>query len=177
MSNWTAELCQASPNTTPSGSTILTWEQYCHPYSFMGQAFQNAGVDKQNLVILDCAVGSQTAARWINDSFGNYSHCRDTWLTPFGLSEAQVQAVLWKNADPSPRPAGYSSLSSSTVCTPTIMVEACHYENLVGQAARYWRSRYPNVQQAFLHSRIYAGYATDNLNPEPYAYEYGFATK
>ena len=29
----------------------------------------------------------------------------------------------------------------------------------------------------FLQSRTYGGYATTNENPDPYAYEYGFATK
>ncbi len=47
----------------------------------------------------------------------------------------------------------------------------------MGEMARYVNRRYPNVQQLFLHSRIYAGYATTRLNPEPFAYEYGFSTK
>ena len=29
----------------------------------------------------------------------------------------------------------------------------------------------------FVHSRTYGGYAQDPLSPEPFAYEYGFATK
>jgi hypothetical protein len=37
--------------------------------------------------------------------------------------------------------------------------------------------RFPNLKIAYLSSRIYAGYATSPLNPEPYAYEGGFAMK
>lgn len=37
--------------------------------------------------------------------------------------------------------------------------------------------RFPNLQLAYLSSRIQGGYATTNLNPEPYAYESGFAVK
>ncbi len=33
------------------------------------------------------------------------------------------------------------------------------------------KQRFPNVRIAYLSSRIYAGYATTHLNPEPYAYE------
>ena len=43
--------------------------------------------------------------------------------------------------------------------------------------ARFAKSRYPSILQLFVHSRIYGGYALTNLNPEPFAYEYGFATK
>jgi hypothetical protein len=39
------------------------------------------------------------------------------------------------------------------------------------------RDKYPNARLAFVAARIYAGYATTGLNPEPYAYEQAFANK
>jgi hypothetical protein len=55
--------------------------------------------------------------------------------------------------------------------------EAYGYEREIGEMARAARARYPNLKLMFISSRIYAGYATVPLNPEPYAYEYGFSVK
>jgi hypothetical protein len=37
--------------------------------------------------------------------------------------------------------------------------------------------KFPNLKMVYLSSRFYAGYAASPLNPEPYAYEGGFAMK
>jgi hypothetical protein len=37
--------------------------------------------------------------------------------------------------------------------------------------------KFPNLRIAYLSSRTYGGYATTPLNPEPHAYETGFAVK
>ena len=39
------------------------------------------------------------------------------------------------------------------------------------------RSRFPNLRIAYLGSRIYGGYSSGALNPEPYAYEGAFAAR
>ncbi len=39
------------------------------------------------------------------------------------------------------------------------------------------KEKFPNVQLAYLSSRIYGGYAVTALNPEPYAYESGFSVR
>jgi hypothetical protein len=43
--------------------------------------------------------------------------------------------------------------------------------------ARILKTNYPNIKLAYWTSRTYGGYATSTLNPEPYAYESGFAVK
>ena len=55
-----------------------------------------------------------------------------------------------------------------------------HAERLkedLAQICRMLKEKYPNLRLAFLSSRTYGGYATTMLNPEPYAYESGFAVK
>ena len=39
------------------------------------------------------------------------------------------------------------------------------------------KAKFPSVKLAYFTSRIYAGYATTTLNPEPYAYESAFAVR
>jgi len=57
------------------------------------------------------------------------------------------------------------------------LVDACAYEQYIGMMARFVKTIWPNVKMIFLLSRTFGGYATVPLSPEPYAYEYGFATK
>src|SRR5258708_20546002 len=99
-------------------------------------------------------------------------------LTPC-LTEKQVQVLWIKNANPRPGIANEPTLCDATVsgCVNDSGTEAILYESQLGQIIRAAKLRYPNLQQVFLSMRIYAGYATDGLNPEPYAYEYGFSAK
>lgn len=171
MSNWTGELCT-------SVTVTQTKVPPCLPVSFIATATASPAVNHTSLVLVDCAANQMTTLTWTNDSGGLYTRCAEI-LRSQGLSEKQVQVVLWKNADPDPT----VSLSSTTNCAPLTKVflkitpDACIYEHYVAAIARYIKGRYPNVQQMFLHSRTYGGYATSPLSPEPYAYEYGFATK
>jgi hypothetical protein len=160
MSNWTLELCTGKPGTA------------CTPSSFMANAARFSKVNHRNLVLVNCAIPNQVAMTWLDDSYLNYTACQKT-LEGLGLTEAQVQVVLYKDANANPT----HSLTSATVCATDFTSDACIYERFLGKTARFLKTRYVNVQQMFVHSRIYAGYANVKLNPEPFAYEYGFATK
>jgi hypothetical protein len=149
MSNWNIELCAGGLN--PS---------VCTPQSFISAANASSRVNKESLVVVDCAIPGQVANTWLDDSFLNYSACKKT-LENIGLTEAQVQVVLYKDANPQPK----RSLKPSTRCSKDFVTDACMYERFLGQTARFLKTRYANIQQMFLHSRIYAGYAVVPLNP------------
>ena len=154
MSNTTQEFCSAS-SALP-----------CDPWTFMGLAAADATVNHTGLVIVNGAAGGQTASAWDSPLDANYDRVRDTRLTPSGVTEAQVQAAWVKVANAGP-----------TSSLPAANADAYTLETLTGSVVRAMKARYPNLQMVFLSSRIYAGYATTALNPEPYAYESGLAMK
>lgn len=154
MSNTTQEFCS-------QGGQLP-----CDPWTFMGRAAKDRRVDNAHLAIVDGARGGQTAGTWDSPGDPNYDRIRDTGLAPLGLSEAQVQVVWVKVADARP-----------TLRLPDPNADAYALLRSIGDIARTLKARYPNVELAFFSSRIYAGYASTALNPEPYAYESGFAVK
>jgi hypothetical protein len=151
MSNTTQEFCGGTP---------------CGPGTFMTRAAADPEVNHDTLAIVDGAAGGQSAGTWDSPADANYDRVRDTKLAPRGLTEAQVQVAWVKVANPGP-----------TSSLPAASSDAYRLVTQTGNIVRALKVRYPNLQQVFLSSRIYAGYATTSLNPEPYAYESGFAAK
>jgi lysophospholipase L1-like esterase len=82
------------------------------------------------------------------------------------LSENQVQ-VIWLNLE-DPKPL--VSLPADTADARILLTN-------LGLVMRALRAHYPYLRIVFVSSRIYGGYATTELNPEPYAYETGFSVK
>jgi hypothetical protein len=80
-----------------------------------------------------------------------------------GSSPLQAQVVWLKEANATPRGAFPAS------------AETLQWN--LASVVRIIKQKLPNVRLCYITSRIYAGYATSNLNPEPYAYESAFAVK
>lgn len=141
-------------------------------------------VDRTNLTVVNGAYPNQFAENWSqnNDVFspvpanaaitpvsGNWNRIRDRVLpyyTANALSEAQVQAMFidLSNANP-------------VVSLPDRHADATQLMVRLGIIIRAAKQRYPNLQQVFVSSRPYSGFATNRAPGEPYAYETGFAVK
>jgi hypothetical protein len=138
----------------------------CAPESFVGQAEADPEVRAQALALVDGALGGKTASAWDEPTDATYDVVRRTRLEPRGLSERQVQVVWLKEANPGPR----ASL-------PAADADARRLSAALADVVRAARAHYPNLALVFVSNRIYGGYARTPLNPEPFAYESGFAVK
>ncbi len=90
----------------------------------------------------------------------NFNRIRDTLLMPAGVTENQVQ-VAWVQ------------MVTNFPARPLPIQDADAYrlKGAIAAALREMKTRYPNLQIAYLSSRVYGGYATSAWNPEPFAYE------
>ncbi len=121
-----------------------------------------------NVAIVDVAQGGKASEQWIDP---NSDVGKQVWetvtarLKAANVSDEQVQVVWIKQAIMGQArfgefPAHAKKLESDLVTTLQLL-----------------KTRFPNLQIAYLSSRIYAGYATTSLNPEPYAYEGAFSIR
>ena len=135
------------------------------------QGFQRVltGFDRKNprLVLVNGADGGAAAAAIQNPDDGDrgaqYWANVDQRLKQAGATRAQVQAIWIKQADAGPREGfpGY----------------AIKLQSELTRIVQIFPQRFPNAKLVYLSSRTYGGFATTTLNPEPYAYESGFAVK
>ena len=115
-----------------------------------------------SLVIVDCAQGGKTAPIWADPTNAVWTTA-DQRLQAAGVTPNQVQVVWSKQAISNPNKA--------------FPADAQELQGYLKTIARNVKSHYPNTRIIYLASRIYAGYASTTLNPEPYAYQSGFAVK
>lgn len=114
-------------------------------------------------VLINCAQGGMTIDSVLNPS-SDYWPTVNSLLAAHGVTMNQVQVVWFKEAEKSP------TLSSF----PAYPV---NLKNKFKSAMPVLKTNFPNVKLCYLASRIYAGYASVTLNPEPYAYYSGWSVK
>lgn len=114
------------------------------------------------VLVVNGAVGGQTASR-INDLNAPYWGQVEQLLAQAGATPLQVQAVWLKEANAGP--------------TGDALAHARDLRDDLQGIVQILKARFPNLWVVYLSSRIYAGYATTGLNPEPYAYASAFSVK
>jgi len=118
---------------------------------------------RHQVKLVNGAYKGKSLPYWSGKFNENYDRVHDL-LSENGLSEKQVQSIWFAPVNKYPQ----LSLPNS---------EADYYNIIVqlGATLRLMKQRYSSLKQVLLSSRVYAGYGTSALNPEPYAYESGFA--
>lgn len=114
------------------------------------------------LVAVNCAESGNDAAI-ISNPNAPYWNYVDAQIAAAGLTKFQVQAAWLKEGVGNitlPFPQDSDLLKTYLIA----IVQILH-------------NKFPNVRICYLSSRIYGGYATVNLSPEPYAYQSGFGVK
>jgi hypothetical protein len=114
------------------------------------------------VTVVDCAQGGQAMAQWVDPKARAWVEA-DRRLEAAKISPKQVQVVWVKLANIAP--SGDLKDHGTKLQKDTMAV----LQNA--------KERFPNCRIAYLGSRIYGGWSTGRLNPEPYAYEGAFAVR
>lgn len=112
-------------------------------------------------VTVNGAVGGQTASIIRNPAADYWRVVEQERLPTRHLTVPQIQVVWLKEANIAP--------------TQAFPVHAQMLRDDIRAVVKLLPEKYPNVRLVFLSSRTYGGYATTQLNPEPYAFESGFS--
>jgi hypothetical protein len=125
------------------------------------RAQKEPGLNPQ-LAIVNGAMGAQTAHLIANPN-APYWKLPGQRLQEMELTPEQVQVAWLKEANPQP--------------TAEFPVEVKKMQADLETIVHHLHDMFPNLKMIYLSNRIYAGYAVAPLNPEPHAYESGFAVK
>jgi hypothetical protein len=131
-------------------------------FSVFNQLADKDTMKSPRLTIVDCVQGGQGMAQWV-DPQGRAWLEADRRLQTAGVTPQQVQVVWVKLANI--QPAGELTEHGRKLQRDTVIV----LQNA--------KARFPNLRIAYLGSRIYGGWTTIPLNPEPYAYEGAFVVR
>ncbi len=121
-----------------------------------------SGRKDAHVTIVDGAQGGEDAEK-IKDPRAQYWRVLEQRLRSSDATDAQVQAVWLKEAIIRP--------------TEPFPADAQRLERDLVDVVGILRSTFPNLKAIYVSSRTYGGYATTDLNPEPYAYQSAFSVR
>lgn len=131
--------------------------------SLESQSFANLGpAPNPKLKFVNGAQAGMAAENWSDVNCPCWA-VLDSRITAAGLTGAQVVSAWVKLTTRFPNGGWPNETTKLRAATRVVM--------------QLLASRFPNLKIVHLSSRIYAGYSTTLLSPEPYAYESGFAVR
>jgi lysophospholipase L1-like esterase len=103
----------------------------------------------------------------------------------FDATTVIAKPVYWDNVDARLKAAGVSAAQVEVVWLKEAIAgehrrfpkDAKALQNNLRQIIRTMRLRYPKLRLVYVSSRTYGGYAVTGLNPEPAAYDSGYAVR
>lgn len=155
----------AEGKPAPNGKTVLvsiSMSNATQEFSFF-KGLADADPDRSpTLTVVDCAQGGQAMAEWA-DPKGRPWEEAERRLGVAGVTPRQVQIAWIKLANKGP--------------SGDLAEHGKRLRNDTQAVLHNARARFPNLRIAYLGSRIYGGWSTGRLNPEPYAHEGAFAAR
>jgi hypothetical protein len=119
-----------------------------------------------NLVIVNGAQGGGTPFDYENSTSPYWATVLNNYLPQAGVTAEQVVVIWVEDTD---------GIASGTFPTDIAELQT-EYENMM----QTMHTMFPNLKMVYFSSRVYGGYSNGvgtPDNPEPYAYEVGFAVK
>ena len=163
----------ADGKPSPDGKIVLLsigMSNTAQEYRAFMAAAQAAEGRNPRVTLVDAAAASMDVTLWAENQ-----QLPAAGMTPWelldkrlgraGVSAQQVQVVWLKQAKMGPAAWG------------EFPAHARKLADGMASILQRAKERLPNLRVAYLSSRTYAGYALMGLNPEPYAYESGFAVR
>jgi hypothetical protein len=168
----TIQPLDANGKPSPGGKIVLLTHGMSNTTNESERFIELANADPRkspSVLLIDGAQGGIDSRKWVADTHTR----RDSspWETlekrvkAAGASPQQVQVIWMKHAVA--RPAQYGDFPKHAMQLKEDTVEILHM----------LKERFPNLKIAYLSSRSYGGYASTDLNPEPFAYESAFAVR
>ena len=159
------EPLDANGKPAPNGTIALvsiSMSNATQEFSLFKQLADQDPKKSAHVTLVDCAQNGQAMAQWVDPQARAWIEA-DRRLHGANVSPNQVQVVWVKLANG--LPTGELTEHGRKLQSDTLSV----LQNA--------KVRFPHLRIAYLSSRIYGGWTTRPLNPEPYAYEGAFAVR
>lgn len=160
-----SKIDEVKPIDGKIGFLSIGMSNTAYEFKYFMHLVQNDNSKSEFLYLCNGAQGGVTADKWA-DSTSRAWTVLEQRLSQKKLTHDQVQIIWLKTAHRQPK-----------ISMPYPNSDAVLLEKDITSIINILKEKFLNLKVIYLSSRIFAGYATTDLNPEPFAYESGFAVR